>query len=410
MRLKGIEFTMKRTSVVVLSGLFVFVLVVMPVLMIGCGGASKSASTLSIKIIDVDGELKPNILNSAIEQYKIAHAGLVVSTTFEIVSSDILSNVLTAGFAGCDVIITPSLLNSKFEGLSNVFYPVSSAELSIPPSLDNAYKSGSTADQLWSAPLLLDPFVIVARKSNLNDTYKPISWLSLSARAKSMDYAQPYFLIQTGRSLGMADFVACQQFAYGYKNSNFHDTPTDSELSEDDQLAILGQSLANMKRFLFELSDDRISSIPQIKNLGKFISSEAYFTIARYSDYMNLDELSRKRLFAIAIPQAAAPVASCYVTAAGIPIQSGNPALAEDFIKFLITQIDSISKEQNQLPALLPADEKKGIGFYLRETAFVPRVGSVALSDKIVIDAINGEITIRELNDLWDSSFCIPKK
>ncbi len=400
---------MKCKSVLVWSSLFALGFVIIPVLMIGCGGASKNIQALNIKIIDVDGELKPDILTSAIEQYKTAHAGLVVNTTFEVVSQDILSNTLTAGFAGCDVVITPSLLNSKFDGLSNVFYPISSAELSIPPSLHAAYESGSTGNQLWAAPLLLDQFIILVKKSNLNDDYKPGSWLDLQSRALGMDYAQPYLFVQTGRSLGLADFVACQQFAYGYKNLNFHDTPVDPEMTEDDYLGVLGRSLSNMKRFLFESVDDRISTIPQIKDLNKFLSSETYFTIVRYSDYMNLDELSQKRLFILPIPQSGAPVSPCYVTAAGIPIQSGNPVLAEDFIRFLTTQVDALAKVQNQLPALLPTDEKKGIGFYSRETAFVPRVANVALSDKIIIDAINGDISINELNNLWISGFFVPK-
>ena len=38
-------------------------------------------------------------------------------------------------------IVTPSLLNSKFDGLSNVFYPITASELSIPPVLDAAYQT-----------------------------------------------------------------------------------------------------------------------------------------------------------------------------------------------------------------------------------------------------------------------------
>ena len=56
-----------------------------------------------LKIIDVNGELKPDILSKVIEEYKTANAGVVVNASFEIVSPDILSNVLTSTFDGCDV-------------------------------------------------------------------------------------------------------------------------------------------------------------------------------------------------------------------------------------------------------------------------------------------------------------------
>ena len=87
-----------------------------------------------------------------------------------------------------------------------------------------------------------------------------------------------------------------------------------------------------------------------------------------------------------------------------LPVSRFNPVILfkqKGFIKFLITHLDAIAQEQNLLPAFLPGDEKKGIGVFSRETAFVPRVGSIALSDKIVIDAINEDISISELNDLW---------
>ena len=85
-----------------------------------------------------------------------------------------------------------------------------------------------------------------------------------------MEFAQPYLLIQTGRSLGMADFVACQQFAYGYKNNSFHNAPVDEDISEKDRLTAVGNSLINMKRFMFEDAEGRITALPQIKGIKKF--------------------------------------------------------------------------------------------------------------------------------------------
>ncbi|MGC9327932.1 MAG: hypothetical protein ACP5I1_09885, partial [Candidatus Hinthialibacter sp.] len=108
------------------------------------------------------------------------------------------------------------------------------------------------------------------------------------------------------------------------------------------------------------------------------------------------------------LPDNYGATAVCYVIAAGVPVQSANPAMGEDFIRFLQKEVESIAEQQNYLVSKISSDNQKGIGVFPPDAVFVPRESVGALSEKLVIDAINGGLGIHELNSLWMESFFVP--
>lgn len=377
------------------------------VLTIGCGGEKTPPKSLTVKVIDTGGLIREEVFPQIAQQFASTQPGLIVCCTPETVSPDIRTDELSAIFGKGDVVIFPSMLNEKLRTQSNLFYPVQGLNLSLPPVLDLAY-AGATESSQWAAPLLVDPMMMFVKKGGQDDTYIPRDWQTIYMRATMMDRPLPYFVFLTGDPLGLADSIALQQFSVGYQTEMLHHTQPEQGVTEEDKRVTYAAALANMKVFITGSVEKRMEQIPQVSNLETFFASGAYVTFARYSAYMRLPETSRALLEPLMAPQSYGPVAPCYAIAAGIPIQSANPSLGEEFIRYLLSQIDQIAGKQNYLVAQLPAETEKGIGIFPRNTVFVIREGMGALSEKVVIDAINGDLGIEDLNQLWRTTFFLP--
>lgn len=400
--------TNERNFAWIVKGGCIAIAIAVAVILAGCGSGKKEAKNeLNVKVINTNGIVREDMVAKAIEQFSQANSGVIVHCTPETVASDITPEDLALQLTDCDAVIFSSLLNEKLRSQTSLFYPIQKRDVEVPPILDVAY-AGSTESSFWAMPLLIDPTMMFVKKSNPNDDYSPGDFQSILVRAQMMDKPQPYFVFLTGNPMGLADGIATQQLSYGYEREALHRTPPDVSLTDEEKKGVLSRSLANMKLLMTGSVEERLSEVPQSKDLETFIKSDAYAAYGRYSEYAQLPEDMQNSLFTREPLRNGAPAVPCYAIAVGIPIQAANPALAEKWIDFLLNQMESMSIDQGYLPGMLPANPDQGIGVFARNAAFVPRENSGALSEKIVIDAINGDLGIEEFNRLWRTSYFIP--
>lgn len=378
------------------------------VLLTGCGGEKEAEKplTLKVKIVNAGGLIDEEAFAQATQQFAAAKSGAIVSCTAETVSPDLKAEELTAQFGQCDVVIYPSLLNKPLRAQANFFYPIQGIEVNLPSCLDLAY-AGSTESSRWSIPLLIDPMMMYVKKTSVEDDYIPGDFQTIYMRAKMMEMRQPIITFP-GNPVDLADSIAQLQFAAGYQMEILHHIPAEIGVTESEKWGIYTRALVNMKKFMIEPVEDRLEQIPQVARLDAFVESHSYATMARFSAYKNLPEDMRNRIVPMGIPYTSGPTAVCNAIAAGIPIQSSNPSLGVEYIQYLLGQIDALADRQKYLAAQLPADKEMGIKPLAPNTVFVLREDNGALSEKMVIDAINGDLGIEELDQLWVTSLFIP--
>ncbi len=379
------------------------------------GSCTKSTPTppaevkknLNIKVLQTAGFLQDESFSQVANQYAQAHPELVVNCTPEVVSPDLAVENLAAQLNQYDVVIFSSVLNEKFRPQTSLFYPIQGIDLEMPPVIDTVY-AGSAESSPWALPLLMDPVVVVVKKSGADDAYFPSDWQSILLRAQLLEKKQPYLVFLSEFPTELGDSIASQQFAAGYLRDTLLKTPPEEGITETEQLAACGRALQNMKSLMIDSEQSRVVEIPQVKNLESFIESDAHAAIATYSQYRKLPETARQMLFVRDFPKNFKAISTCALVAIAIPLQSANPSLGEDFIRYVVSQLDSLAAQQNLFPVRMPDNPEKGIGFFERNTVFVPRENANALSDKIVIDTMNGDLKISDLNNLWLPSFYIP--
>ncbi|MBN2327851.1 MAG: substrate-binding domain-containing protein [Candidatus Omnitrophica bacterium] len=376
-------------------------------LLIGCAEKEEPLKQVNIKIINVNGMIQDDVFPPLAKQYAAAHSDRIVHCTPETASSDIQPDELAGLLTGCDAVVFPSLLNQKCRAQADLFYPIQDMGDSCPPVLDAAY-AGTTQNSNWAVPLVLDPVVMIVKKNGPNDENPPSSWSAVTMHAQLFNLKPPHLVFITGDPLSLADSIAFQQFSAGFKADVLHNAEREEGVTEKDQLGIFARSLMNLKPYMADSAQARLQEIPQVKDLQAFFQSNALASFCRYSEYLRLPENLQNQMAVFPLPNNYGPVAVCYVIAAGVPVQSANPAMGEDFIRFLQKEIQSIALKQNYLVSHIPSDNQKGIGVFPPQAVFVPRESGGALSEKLVIDAVNGDLGIHELNSLWMDSFFIP--
>ena len=400
------EMNVKRTSTAACCVLCVVMVCVF--LFSGCGKEEKKESVqLNVKIVNVDGMVDETGFSSFVEQFKKSHQDLIVNCASDIVSSDISSDDLSQLIAQSDVVIFPSIVNERIRPQADAFYPLKNINLTVPPVLDAAY-AGSLESSYWSVPLLIDPMMMFIKKNNIDD-FMPDDWQTLYMRADMMDRDQPYFVFLTENLWGLADAIATQQLSFGYESKALRNRSPEEGVTEKDLIGIYTRSLVNMKRFMIDAPEDRLTEIPQVKNLKSFLDSDAYATFGRYSEFARLSDADKERLFVRDIPNTFGPISPCIAISAGIPIQSANPAGGEEFVQYLIGRMFDLSNESNMLASSLSSFNELGKNVYKKkDVIFVPRQNNSAISDRIVLDVLNGDVGIVDLNQLWRPSFFIP--
>jgi hypothetical protein len=400
----------KIDGVLSLTGLICFTvtLALMPVLLTGCGGGKEAekALTLNVKIVNVEGLINEDAFAQVVQQFATTKSGAIISCTAETVSPDLKPEELAAQFGQCDVVIYPSLFNKQLRTQSNFFYPIQGIEINLPSFLDLAY-AGATESSRWSVPLVVDPMMMYVKKSGVDDDFVPGDWQTIYMRAKMMELRQPVFVFPSN-PVDLADSIAQLQFGAGYQTEILHHTPPEIGVTNLDKQGVYTRAMINMKKFMIEPVENRLEQIPQASGLDAFLESHSFATIARYSSYMNLPENKRNRMAQLGIPYTYGPVSVCNAIAVGIPIQSANPALGVELIQHMVKQIESLAANQKYLGAQLSADKEMGIKPFSSKTVFILREDNGALSEKVVIDAINGDLGIEELDQLWVTSLFIP--
>lgn len=373
-------------------------------LMVGLYACTKQEQiVLRVSILNTANEVNPDIVRQLAEAYQKNHKGLIVSCTPETVSRDITANELVAKLSEHDIVIFPSIFNSMLRKQANSFYPVRVDENEKPaPVLNMAYAAGS-AETRWAQPLFVDPVGIVAKKGDGIDTS---TWqlLRVSGKFYKRDHPepQPILVCLEDDPLLLADTFAAYLLSYGYKRDLLHRIPLESGVSLEVDMRRLQRSFESLKRFMLENSGERLTSLPVVGNLNEFVESKAFMTLARYSDYMKLEDGLKRQVMFDQLPyeyKASIPV---YGVAAGVSIESKHPAQAEDFIAYLSNQAETIATQSNGLPLHRYSNGNQ------TEIALIPRENTQPVSLKSVIDAINGDLEIVEFCRLWSEGYFLP--
>lgn len=377
-------------------------------------GEKKPPEKLTIKIIDSENELTPDIYVQIVSDFAKTHPKLIVNCTPTIVLSDISANELVAKFIGTDVVIFPSLFNHELRSLPNAFYPIQPDNTEIPPVIDRAY-AAEESGKSWAIPLIMDPMVMV-----LKQTFNPpdLSWLMLEIYGNlyrnTHGNGTPPMCILNGRPSDLADSVTSRILAMGFERYTLHHVPLEVDRTEEDFLLSVGNGFLNWRRFLdatpkqYTTPADRISELPLVSDIKAFIDSDAAMTFVRYSDFAGLSPELKQKIRVIQIPTPYEPSILAHVVSAGIPIDSENPTRGDEFIRFLLSQKNKLCDNSGFIPV-----EKTTVSSELNriispQTVIIPREKSTTLGQKMVIDALNGTMNFEEFNAIWTSSIFVP--
>ncbi len=389
------------------SALYLLPLCALISLFLCCGKEEKPPEELTLKILNIDGELKPEVFIQSASEYVAAVPDLILNTSTEIITADISSDELRSHLAKTDVVIFPSLVQKKLHSLPNAFYPVSVTASELPRVLDSAY-AGSAPDSYWAVPLLLDPILMVIKEQAIKNYQKnPSSWADLSGMRSLWPESKPHLLFLTGYPLSVADSLAAQQLARGYEKELIQAVPLEMDITQKEIQEVLERGFLNLKRNFFKDVDEKMMELPQVSDLSAFVESNAFYTFARRSSYVALPEFLKQQLRVRITFYNYKPTAPCYVIAAALPLDAAHPAQAEDFIQFLLDHLEEIEKAHGY-HATWPQSGEKQVDQYPADTVFVPRIQSVIVGQKAVIDTFNGTMRLQELNDIWMKGLFIP--
>jgi len=377
--------------------------------LVSCG-EKKPPEQLRIMILNSENELKSDVFNSLVKAYTNAHPKIVVSCTPESISSEIPPHELAVKFGGTDVVIFPSIFNQSLKSLPNAFYPVSEPETQLPPVLGQAF-AASESGKLWASPLMMDPMVMILKKTlnPPNLTWQMLEIYGNIAR-KNQGTDTPPMTLLNGRPADLADSVASRMLSMGFQKYLLHNLPLEMDTTQKDVIYTLGNGFRNWKRFLNRTPKDRLSELPLVSDLNDFIDSPSSMIFARYSDFQSLPPDRQNKLRAIQIPTPYRPTTLVRVVSAGIPIESGNPTRGEEFINYLLSEQKTLYDKHGFIPTNILEGNDKIARIFSRKTVFVPRERHAALGQKLIIDSINGKMSIEEFNTVWASAIFFPSQ
>jgi hypothetical protein len=166
--------------------------------------------------------------------------------------------------------------------------------------------------------------------------------------------------------------------------------------------------MRNLKNVLVKSSEEPMIELPQVADLSAFAESNALMTLARYSEYLALPKEKQASLHVAPIFSDEKPTTVGYVIAAAVPGESANPIRGKELIRHLVSQTEKIAAAHSFLSASFPAPTEPKFPLFSKDTFFLPRVNSVVLGQKPILDFMNEKLGIKELNELWRAGFFIP--
>ncbi|RJP18739.1 MAG: hypothetical protein C4527_28520 [Candidatus Omnitrophota bacterium] len=387
--------------------LFVFPLCLLLFLAVSCGKKTPPEE-FTVKIINVQNELIPSAWIQCASHYRAAHPGLILHTSTEIVSADASSAELQAQLEGSDVVIFPSLLHKTLHALPHAFYPVSVTDSVLPPIVNTAYAAASP-NAYWAAPLLLDPVLMIVKSQAAKGIGKiPSNWIDFTNMDIFWDPPRPHLVFLTGTPTSLADGVAAQQLARGFEKYALQNIPPDPQFTREEEIEVLQRSLQNLNAYFSLDMDSKIIELPQVEDLSAFLRSSAYMTFARRSARLALAEEEQIQLMEILTPANDREAIPCYLISAAIPLNAANPSRAEEYIAYLLDHARELADAQHYLPCWTLIGTEDGIGEFSPHVLYTPRIQSINLGQKAVIDAMNGAMAIEEMNGIWKEGFYIP--
>lgn len=390
------------------------VLALVSVLIVSCSKKEEETpqpvETLRVTLLDPRNEMRLEVFQEFADQFAQSHPGTVVECATKAVNPDDPKLDTARWLADTDVAVFPSYLNAVFRNQPNSFYPVSQETQDLPAMIQLAY-AGATPASLWSLPLVIDPYVLVIKKRDPADATPPSEWQEILLRGNLFQRARRYagipmfvFLIQD--PLSLADSVAAHQFSFGYGRDMLHAIPLEEEVTPEINRQTLSRALQNMKRFILNDPNARVAEVPKADDLPDFVRNEPYVTIAKLSAFHALPPEARANLFATPLPTPYKQTVACQVIAAAVPIGSERPSGGEKWLAFLRESLDSLAQKLGGLPARTLVNIENA--FYPPDTVFIPRENMKTLSHKNLIDALNGDLSPEELENLWAGAFFFP--
>ena len=361
---------------------------------------------LNVIILNCADELKGDLFRQTAQDYAKAHPDLIVGATVETVEPGASLSEILEHLKEADVALFPSVLNGACRTRLESFYPLSATEAVIPPLLDTAY-AGQQADTGWAAPLMIDPVVMVTKKTAVQSSGEempPSTWPNIELMGglavSTGNGSYPLFRFIWRGGCGLTDSIAAHQLALGYDKFSLH---KDIEKPREvwDESTVLTRGLKVFKQLMDE--ENPIEKIPDVKTLEAFLETKSIITFARYSAYRSLPEPMRDQVFVTSIPSPDKMSVICYAAAAAVPITAGNPERAKEFIHNLLSKQDSLSESHGCLPARWPWE---GVPLnYPSDTIFILRENLLSAPDNIVIDVLNGNLDILEFDQYWKPGF-----
>ncbi len=385
-------------------------------MMVSCGKKKeeKPPEQLNIKVFLSPDSSTSDVYRNVINQYSTAHSELIVNSTME---SDSLQQIKAnpSGYlTNTDVIVYPSTYNTVFRSQPSDYYPLSATIAQIPPVADQAYRKPDTG-KLWALPLVADPLVMVLKKDAARvtgDSSPPKTWSKvdmISGINLSNGLAMPHFVFLNKDSLYLADSMAAIQMAVGFYQDLLRGQEIEEKSTEEMRLQTLHQSVMHFRNY-FNEEGETINQLPQVTSLSEFIESDALFTIARHSDYMNLPKEMQDQLFLMIIPTDYEKVTiPCHLIVSAVPIQSANHKRGIEFVKFLINNADDIADGIGGIAIDQSTQKNDANSLFSMDIYLVPRESGLAIGQKTVIDVLNGDFSIKEFTQLWAEGFYLPE-
>lgn len=384
--------------------------------MVSCGKKKeeKPPEQLNIKVFLSSDSSTSDVYRNVINQYAAAHSELIVNSTME---SDSLQQIKAnpSGYlSNADVIVYPSTYNTVLRSQPSNYYPLSATIAQIPPVVDQAYRNPDTG-KLWALPLVADPMIMVLKKNAARvtgDSTPPKTWSKvdmISGINLSNGLAMPHFVFLNKDSLYLADSMAAIQMAVGFYQDSLRGEKIEEKSTEEKRMQTLHQSVTHFRNY-FNEEGEPINQLPQVTSLTEFIESDALFTIARHSDYMNLPNEMQNQLFLMIIPTDYEKITiPCHLIVSAVPIQAANHKRGIEFIKFLLDNANVVADGIGGLVIDQTSIKNDANSLLSMDLYLVPRESDLAIGQKSVIDVLNGDFSIKEFTHLWAEGFYLPE-
>lgn len=376
--------------------------------MISCAEKEAPKEQFTITLATLDWPALEEAFPALTKEYADAHPDLSIQVKIPFTTVDQFLADPGSAMADTDVLLFPSTALKALEAQAHSFYPITDIGFTPSPSFASLFTSSTG---YWAVPLILDPLVCLVKAEamqSLGESTIPADWSSVRLASNALldsgsTLPHIYFYPQTDQSL--ADSIAALQFAFGYRKTTLQGMPElnfiDQELFEKG----LARSNSALKSYMTQ--DAELTALPLVQSVSEFIASPSgLMTFARLSTYLELSAEDQAKLLAGAVPTAEQTVLPSYALAAGIPLESKNPSLAEAFIHFLIVKTQTIAKNTGTLATPNPLDNTP-VSFP-DSTLFLLRTNPNYIDTPKALNLLNDKTPVMEANQAWEAGYFIP--